>query len=379
MRDVLKFCEAQQPWLLDTIRTLVAAESPTHDKAAVDACGRALQAILESTGARVTRYPQTTAGDHLRAEWGSGSAPVLLLGHFDTVWDVGQLSLMPLRDEDGRLHGPGIFDMKSGISLGLQAIRALAATGTLAATHVVMLLTTDEETGSSTSRPLIEEAAKQSRAVLVLEPSLPGGAAKTARKGCGTYDLTVRGISAHAGIDPRKGASAIRELARQVLRLEELQDLDRGVTITVGTITGGTRANVVPDLAKAVIDVRVPTMADAGVVDRALRALTPELAGTSLEVTGSVDRPPLERTEAVVSLYQAARQIAAELGHALGEGSTGGGSDGNFTAALAIPTLDGLGAIGDGAHALHEHVTIADLPWRAALLSGVIERVFEHR
>jgi glutamate carboxypeptidase len=379
MRDVLKFCEAQQPWLLETIRTLVSAESPTHDKAAVDACGRTLQAILETCGAHVARVPQSAAGDHLRAEWGSGNAPVLLLGHFDTVWDVGQLSVMPLREEDGRLHGPGIFDMKAGISLGLQAIRALADTRQLAATHVVMLLTTDEETGSTTSRALIENEARQSRAVLVLEPSLPGGAAKTARKGCGTYDLTVRGISAHAGIDPRKGASAIRELARQVLRIEQLQDPDRGVTVNVGTIAGGTRANVVPDLAQAVIDVRVPTMADAEVVDRALRALVPELPGTSLEVTGSVDRPPLERTEAVVALYQSARQVAAELGHALGEGSTGGGSDGNFTAALGIPTLDGLGAIGDGAHALDEHVTTADLPWRAALLAGVIHRVFQHR
>jgi glutamate carboxypeptidase len=379
MRELLTFCEAEHGWLLDTARALVSAESPTHDKAAVDACGRALQGIFESTGARVTRFAQPAAGDHLRAEWGGSGKPVLILGHFDTVWDVGQLAAMPLREENGKLHGPGVFDMKAGISLGLQAMRALAHTGELANVHVVMLLTTDEETGSATSRPLIEAEARESRAVLVLEPSLPGGAAKTSRKGCGVYELTAHGIAAHAGIDPRKGASAIRELARQLLHIEQLQDLDRGLTLNVGMITGGTRANVVPDLAKAVIDVRVPTMADAEIVDRALRALAPELPGTSLELTGSVDRPPLERTDAVVDLYQRARQIAAELGHALGEGSTGGGSDGNFTAALGIPTLDGLGAIGDGAHALHEHVTVADLPWRAALIACLVARLFEHR
>jgi glutamate carboxypeptidase len=376
MRELLKFCEAQQPWLLQTIRALVSIESPTHNKPAVDACGGAIHAILEQSGATVTRIAQPKAGDHLFAEWGSRSGkPVLILGHFDTVWDIGQLAAMPLREDDGRLHGPGVFDMKAGISLGVQAIRALADTGVLADARVAMLLTTDEETGSESSRAIIETEARKSRAVLVLEPSLPGGAVKTGRKGCGGYDLTVHGVAAHAGIDPRKGASAIRELARQVLRIETLQDFDRGVTINIGTIQGGTRANVVPDLARAAIDVRVPTMADAATIDAALRALKPEIPGTTLEITGSIDRPPLERSDAVLGLYEQARQVAAELGHGLGEGTTGGGSDGNFTAALGIPTLDGLGAIGDGAHALHEHVVVADLPWRAALIAGLIARL----
>jgi glutamate carboxypeptidase len=372
MREILSFCEAEQVWLLDTIATLVRAESPTDDKAAVDACGRILQGHLEACEARVTRIPQARCGDQLRAEWGSGDRQVLLLGHFDTVWALGQLSSMPLRDADGRLYGPGVFDMKAGISLAIQAMRSLIASHPPTGSRVVMLLTTDEEMGSTFSRDLVEDEARRSSAVLVLEPSLPGGAVKTSRKGCGNYEVIVHGKAAHAGIDPGKGANAIRELALQIGRVDAFQDLRRGVTLNVGLISGGTRANVVPDFARATVDVRVPTMADGATVDGGLRALVPQLPGTSIEVTGGIDRPPLERTDAVVRLYQIARQIAAELGHGLSEGSTGGGSDGNFTAALGIPTLDGLGATGDGAHALDEHVIVADLPWRAALIAGLI-------
>ena len=375
MREILTFCEAEQPWLLETISALARAESPTDDKTAVDACGRLLEARLHQCGARVTRIARSSCGDQLRAEWGNGERQLMLLGHFDTVWSVGQLAAMPIHQEQGRLHGPGVFDMKAGISIGLQAVRALQAVSTMPASRVVMLLTTDEETGSGMSRELVEAEARQSAAVLVLEPSLPGGALKTCRKGCAEYELVVRGKAAHAGVDPSKGANAIREIALQIGRVEALQDVERGVTINVGLISGGTRANVVPDLARAVIDVRVPTMADAATVDAALRRLAPELPGTSLEVAGGINRPPLERTDAVMRLYQAARQVAAELGHGLAEGSTGGGSDGNFTAALGIPTLDGLGATGDGAHALQEHVIVADLPWRAALIAGLLTRL----
>ena len=375
MREILKFCAAEQPWMLETIVATASAESPTDDKAAVDRCGRLLQDRLQQCGGRVESIRQSSCGDQLRAEWGEGARQLLLLGHFDTVWSVGQLGAMPIREHEGRLHGPGVFDMKGGISIGLQALRALQATGRMPAARVVMLLTTDEETGSAMSRELVETEARRSAAVLVLEPSLPGGALKTSRKGCGEYELIVRGKAAHAGVDPSSGASAIRELARQIQRVEALQDVGRGVTLNVGLISGGTRPNVVPDRARAVIDVRVPTLADAAAVDAAMRGLTPELPGTSLDVTGGIDRPPLERTEPVVRLYQMARQIAAELGHALAEGGTGGGSDGNFTAALGIPTLDGLGATGDGAHALHEHVIVADLPWRAALIAGLLARL----
>ena len=375
MRDLLAFCESAQPWLIETIRALVACESPTHDKRAVDSCGRELGQRLEAIGARVTTVADPTAGDHLRAEFGEGDRQILLLGHFDTVWDVGQLQIMPLDEDNGRLRGPGIFDMKAGIALGMLAARALFERGSVPDARLVMLWTADEETGSATSRPLVEAEASRSAAVLVLEPALPGGAVKTSRKGCGSYDLVVHGVSAHAGLDPSKGASAIHELARQILRLETLQDLDRGVTLNVGIVSGGSRSNVVAADARASIDVRVPTMADAAAVDLAVRGLRPELRGTRLEVRGAIDRPPLERSDAVLHLYEIAREIAAGLGKTLGEGGTGGGSDGNFTAALGVPTLDGLGAIGDGAHALHEHIVVGELPWRAALIAGVVDRL----
>jgi glutamate carboxypeptidase len=378
MRELLEFCEAEQPWLVETIGALATRESPTHDKAAVDACGRELRQRLEAIGARVATLPQDAVGDHLRAEFSwdhDGAAKqILMLGHFDTVWDIGQIRTMPVREIDGRLHGPGVFDMKAGIALGMLAARALSAFAPQRC-RLVMLWTTDEETGSDSSRALLEQEAGRSEAVLVLEPALPGGALKTGRKGCGDFELVIRGVPAHAGIDPSKGASAIRELARQILRIDQLQEPSRGVTLNVGLVRGGTRANVVPDEARAVIDVRVPTMADAERVRAALAGLRPEIPGTSLEVRGGIDRPPLERTAGVVRLYHTARAIAAELGHDLGEGTTGGGSDGNFTAALGIPTLDGLGAVGDGAHAPHEHVVVNDLPWRAALLAGLVKRL----
>ena len=278
---------------------------------------------------------------------------------------------MPVREKDGRLHGPGVFDMKAGVATALAAVRALRETrGTLP--HIVMLWTADEEIGSGTSRAAIEEEARGSTAVLVLEPSLPGGAVKTARKGCGDFELVVGGVAAHAGIDPGKGASAIHELGHQIVELQRLQDVERGVSVNVGRVSGGTRTNVIAADARASIDVRAPTKADAERVERALLGLTPKLTNTTLRVTGGFGRPPLERTAAVARLYATARDVARTLGRALAEGSTGGGSDGNFTAALGVPTLDGLGPQGDGAHAIHEHVLIDDLPWRAAFLAGLL-------
>jgi glutamate carboxypeptidase len=393
--DLQNFCRANANWLIETIESLVRIESPSDDKSAVDRCGAELAARLAAMGGRVTRLPQTTRGDHLRAEFDVGprtrelanprtgepanprtrEPQVLLLGHFDTVWPVGTLERMPLVHRDGRLHGPGVFDMKAGIGIAMLATRALLETGAAPARRIVMLWTTDEEVGSQTSRHVIEEEARKSDAVFVLEPSLPGGAAKTARKGVGEYELHVHGIPAHAGIDPSKGASAIHELARQILRLEALHDLDRGVSVTVGRVSGGTRTNVVAEDADAVIDVRATTAADAARLDDALRRLTPVDPRTTLTITGGIDRPPLERTPEVVRLYQVARGVAAELGLSLEEGATGGGSDGNFTAAAGVSTLDGIGAVGDGAHALHEHVEVAVLPDRAALVAGVMARV----
>ncbi len=298
MNELLRFCQSEQAWLLETIAALVRCESPSDDKPAVDRCGAELERRLSAIGGRVERLPQPRRGDHLRATFGAGDRQVLVLGHFDTVWRVGDLEGMPFVERDGRLYGPGVFDMKSGIAVAMLAARALA--GRPGAPTLVMLWTTDEEVGSGSSRAAIEAEARRSAAVLVLEPSLPGGAAKTSRKGCGEFELVVHGVPAHAGLDPGRGASAIVELAHQVLAIAALQDLSRGISTNVGIVQGGTRPNVVAAEARARIDVRVPALADVAAVERALRGLTPRLAGTRLEVTGGVDRPPLERSDEVV-------------------------------------------------------------------------------
>jgi glutamate carboxypeptidase len=354
---------------------LVRAESPSTDKTAVDACGALLAGELRALGGRVEMLDQATRGNHVRAAFGDDrEAPVLILGHFDTVWPVGQLSRMPFREEDGRVYGPGIFDMKGGIAAAMLAMRALREVdGT--PQPVVMLWTTDEEIGSGTSRAAIEEQARGSRAVLVLEPSLPGGAAKTQRKGCGDFEITAHGVAAHAGIDPRSGVNAVHELAHQIVAIQALQDPERGISVNVNVMAGGTRTNVIAERARASIDVRVPSAVEARKIEAALAALEPRVRGARLELSGGFSRPPLERSAHVLKLYDVAREVSAELGHPLGEGSTGGGSDGNFTAALGVPTLDGLGPQGDGAHALHEHVLAGDLIWRAGFLAALIARL----
>ena len=369
------YCKAHHDWLLDLIRSLVLIESPTDDKAAVDRCGAALATRLRELGARITTVSQATAGDHLVARFGPPDRQVLLIGHFDTVWPIGQLARMPVREEAGRLHGPGTLDMKAGIGLGLLATRALFELAPPTGVGVTMVWSTDEEIGSDSSRSLIEEEARKSEAVLVLEPAMANGAVKTARKGIADYELTAHGVSAHAGVDPRKGVNAIRELALQILALDGLRDLDRGISINVGVVHGGSRTNVVPERATASVDVRAATLADSAYIDGAMHGLTAQTPGARLDVSGGFNRPPMERSPGVVRLFEIARACAAEIGLDLLEGATGGGSDGNFTAALGIPTLDGLGATGDGAHALHEHVTLAELPERAAILAGLLFRL----
>ena len=373
--DLRDFCRAERQWVLETAEALVAIESPTTDKTAVDRCGVELASRLAAIGGRVTRLARAERGNHLLAEFGCGTSQILLLGHFDTVWPVGQLERMPLARSNGRLHGPGVFDMKAGIAIAMLATRALLEGGPSLSHRIVMLWTTDEEIGSESSRAAIEEEAARSAAVLVLEPSLPGGALKTSRKGCGGYQLTVRGVAAHTGIEPQKGASAVQELAHQILAINALQDLSRGISVNVVQVSGGLRSNVIPDEAHAVVDVRVPTAAAAAEVEAAFRALRPVDERTTIEARGGFDRPPLERSDQVARLYGEARDVARELGQELSEGGTGGGSDGNFTAALGVPTLDGLGAVGDGAHALHEHVDIDSLADRAALVAGLITRI----
>jgi glutamate carboxypeptidase len=371
MNHLLEYCEAHLAGIVQTIEALVRLESPSTDKAAVDRCGAALAGRLRAAVAVVEMLAQAERGDHLIARLPGSGRPVMLLGHFDTVWPVGTLARMPLRRDGDRLHGPGVFDMKAGIAIALGALDALRETG---ARHPPLTLfwSTDEEIGSATSRAAIEAEARGCAAVFVLEPALPGGALKTARKGCGEYELIVHGVAAHAGLDPGKGASAIHELAAQIAAIERLQDLPRGISVNVGVVSGGSRPNVVAEEAQATIDVRAPTRDAAAAVDLALRALHPARPGTRLILRGGFERPPMERTAAVADLFARARDVASAMGRSLAEGSAGGGSDGNFTAALGVPTLDGLGAVGDGAHAAHEFVDVPSLPWRAALLAGLL-------
>ncbi len=369
------FVRTHESWLHEVIDALVSIESPTDDKAAVDRCGTEFRRRAAAIGMRVRVEGRPNAGDHSVVEIGEGRPRILLVGHVDTVWPHGQIARMPLVRQGGRLSGPGTLDMKVGVAMGLLATRAVFETAPPAAGCVAMLVTSDEETGSDTSRALIEAEALASDAVLVLEPALAGGPLKTSRKGIGQYHLAVTGVSAHAGVDPGKGVSAIRELARQILAIEALHDLERGVSVNVGVITGGTRPNVVAEEAHAVVDVRAPSLADAARVDEAFRALRPVLPGARLAVTGGFERPPMERSPGVAALYAHAQAAAAALGQTVAEGGTGGGSDGNFTAALGVPTLDGLGAVGDGAHAIHEHVEIDALVPRTALLAALIARL----
>ena len=375
--DLAAYCSSQRDWLIEFIEALVAIESPSDDTAAVNRCGVELASRLSALGAALTRATPSTAGDHLRASFGKGDRQVLLLGHFDTVWPIGQLQRMPLKRDGGRLHGPGVFDMKAGIALATLATRALAEHATLDRARIVMLWTSDEEIGSMTSRALIEAEAVKSEAVLVLEPSLPGGALKTSRKGVGQFELVVNGVSAHAGLDPGRGISAVHEMARQIIEIEKLQHLDRGITVNVGVVRGGSRPNVVAAEARASVDARAVTIADAREIESAMRSLKPHLKGAGIQVHGGFDRPPLERGPGVVKLFELARSVAREMGSDLAEGAAGGGSDGNFTAAVGVPTLDGLGAVGDGAHALHEHVVIDALAPRAALIAGLLARLIE--
>ena len=377
----LRVCEADRAWMLAALEALVRVESPSDDKAAVDRCMDALAALSGEAGARVDRVAVAAAGDHLRLVFGPppepGVARLLILGHADTVWPIGTIERMPVEHRDGALHGPGIYDMKAGLVIGLQALRAL---GNRLAASVVFLVTSDEEVGSATSRALIEAEAARADAVLVLEPSLeqappPMGGVKTGRKGVGEFRLEVTGVPAHAGAEPEKGASAVLELAHQLLAVRQLARPDRGTTLNPGVIGGGTRGNVVAEHAWAALDVRISTMDEATRIEHALTHLVPVDGRTALHVSGRINRPPLEPSPAGQRLHDRALAIAGALGHPLPAGSVGGASDGNFTAALGIPTIDGLGAVGGGAHARHEHVRIDALPLRAALVAGLVDRL----
>ncbi|MGZ4789840.1 MAG: M20 family metallopeptidase [Terriglobales bacterium] len=363
--------------IINVIREMVERESPSHNKQAVDALGEYLADVFRRAQARVTMHWNEKFGDHLQADFdGSGNGRVLLLGHYDTVWDVGTLKSMPFREEHGKLFGPGVLDMKTGIAQMLFAIDALRAVRDSLPRPITVLLVTDEEVGSEWSRKITERIAKDCAAVLVLEPSFgPQGALKTARKGVGDYTIRVHGVAAHAGLDPKKGANAILELSRQLLKLEKFTDPAKGTTVNPGVIRGGTRTNVVPAEASCEVDARIAKIAQGAALDRKFRALKPANKRCTIEIEGGINRPPLERTEAVAKLFHLAQRLGSETGLTLKEAAVGGGSDGNFTAALGIPTLDGLGAVGEGAHAVNESVIIDQLIPRTVLLARLLEEI----
>jgi glutamate carboxypeptidase len=375
----LAYFNQRRDEIVSTIRELVEIESPSDNKAAVDRIAQAVAQKFSQLGGEVGIHQAKDFGNHLQVDFdfaGKSTKPVLLLGHYDTVYPLGTLAAMPCRAEHNKLTGPGVLDMKSGIALMLHALAALQQWHGGLPRPVTVLLVSDEEVGSDSSRAITESLAKKAAAVLVLEPSYGfQGAVKTARKGVGEYLVKVTGKASHAGLDFQKGVNAILELARQIERISSFTELKKGLTVNVGIASGGSRTNVVPAEAVAQVDVRIARMKDAAGIDKKMRSLRPFNRKCKIEITGGINRPPLERTAGVAALYEQAKAIARDLGWKLGEAAVGGGSDGNFTAGLGIPTLDGLGAVGDGAHAPHEHILISELPRRAALLAGLIEAV----
>jgi glutamate carboxypeptidase len=375
-KELLRLLKLQLPQMLATLRRFVEAESPSLEKAAADRCCSVIAREWTKHGTRVERIAQKQRGDILRITHAPSksrpSGQLLVLGHYDTVYSSGTLQKIPFRVSAGKAYGPGVFDMKAGIVQALFALQALQQAEIPLSKRVVFLWTSDEEIGSEASRKLLEAEARRSDAVFVLEPSFgPRGLLKTSRKGVGKAELIVHGRASHAGLAPQEGINAIHELARQLARIEKWNDLRRGITINAGIIEGGTRTNVIPERARVVVDLRALRVSDMRRLEGRLRDLRPLQSGTRLEITGGFDRPPLERKMSA-TLFACAKMLANQMNLSLGECTVGGGSDGNFTAALGIPTLDGLGAVGDGAHSSHEHVLINTMPARAALLAALL-------
>ena len=376
MRSLLDWLRPRERAMTRLLGRFVRAESPSFDKAAVDRFGRIVASEWKRRGATITLLRQRERGNHMRAEWHpSGNrtaAQILVLGHLDTVYDAGTITRMPFRVSRGRAWGPGTFDMKGGLAIALYAVDALAAVGCMPEKRVVFLWTSDEEIGSESSRAAIEREARRSDAVLVLEPAAGlDGRVKTGRKGVGEIELIATGRAAHAGLNPEDGINAIQEIAFQIARISRWNQPRRGITVNAGVIEGGTRTNVIPERARVLVDLRATRVDDMRALERKFRALRPILPGAKLEVRGGFNRPPMERKMSAV-LYSRARALSKEMGLTLGEAFVGGGSDGNFTSALGVPTLDGLGAIVEGAHSPRENIIVRALPERAALLAGLV-------
>lgn len=375
-KELLRLLKPRLPEMLSVLKKLVLAESPSLEKVPSDRCCSVLASEWRKTGARVERIALKHHGDQLRITWSPRdyrvSGQLFILGHYDTVYASGTLSRMPFRVSGGKAYGPGIFDMKAGIVQALFALEALQRAKTPQSHRLVFLWTSDEEIGSDASRKIIEAEARRSDAVFVLEPSLgPKGLIKTARKGVGEAEVIVHGRASHAGLAPEEGINAIHELSRQLARIQEWNDPHRGVTVNADVIEGGTRVNVIAERAKAVLDLRALRIADMRSLERRLHALRPILPGAKLEIHGGFNRAPLERKRSA-ALFAKAKSLAAQMGLSLGESTAGGGSDGNLTAAVGTPTLDGLGAVGHGAHSQNEHILLNTMPVRAALLASLL-------
>jgi glutamate carboxypeptidase len=376
MRLLLDWLRPRERAMVRLLGRFVRAESPSFDKAAVDRFGRIVASEWKKRGAIVALVRQRERGDHVRVEWRprgrSTTGQILVLGHLDTVHETGTITGRPFRVSRGRAWGPGSFDMKGGLVIALYAMDALAAASCLPEKRIVFLWTSDEEIGSGSSRGAIEREARRSDAVLVLEPAAGlDGRVKTGRKGIGEIELVATGRAAHAGLNPEDGINAIEEIVLQIARISRWNQPRRGITVNAGVIEGGTRTNVIPERARVLVNLRAARFEDMRALERNFRSLRPILPGAKLEIRGGFNRPPMERKMSA-ALYVRARALSKELGITLGEAFVGGGSDGNFTAALGVPTLDGLGAIGEGAHSASENIVVRAMPERAALLAGLL-------
>jgi len=379
MLSLLGWLRPREAGMTRLLGRFVRAESPSDEKTAVDRFGRIVAAEWRRRGARVTLLRQRVRGDHIRAEWnplgGRAKGQVLVLGHLDTVYGLGTLARMPFRMTRGRAYGPGTFDMKGGLVIALFAVDAFVAARYQPEKRIVFLWTSDEEIGSGTSRAVIEREARRSDAVLVLEPASGlEGSVKTGRKGVGEIEIIATGRAAHAGLNPEDGVNAIEEIALQITRISRWNQPSRGITVSAGMIEGGTRTNVIPDKARVVVDVRAVRAVDMHALERKFLALRPILRGAKLQILGGFNRPPMERKTSA-ALFVKARALAKEMHVTLDEAHVGGASDGNFTAALGVSTLDGLGAIGEGAHGPGENIITRALPDRAALLAGLLATI----
>src|SRR5574341_108823 len=357
---------------------LAAIESPTNDRAAVNRVAARLADEVDGLGARITTHPRNAVGDIIEACWDDGAAeaasgsPLLVVCHMDTVHPIGAIAENPVRRENGRLYGPGTYDMKGGIAATIEAVRGLLTLGRMPAAPVTLLLTTDEETGSEHSRDLIASRARESALALIMEPAMPDGSLKTSRKSTVTFTLRTFGVAAHAGGGQETGLNAIEEMADQTIALQKMTDYTVGTTVNVGIVSGGTARNTVPDRCEALIDVRATSQQEMDKLSARIMGLTPVLRGTRLEIEGGFDRPPMSRDTRMIETFQKASEIAARHGIKLQEGAAGGASDGNYTAALGTPTLDGLGPTGDGAHSEREYIIMESLAVSAAQVAALL-------